>query len=175
LYHVKGGTLYQYAYRLCGLGEVLLVQDRIAESHDAFQESVHGMRIGEKWGQGRALAGLSVAAFKMGDREKAWEIIRQALQYHYESHTHYFAHFSLAAYAYLLSQHDKSLTGIEIYAMLEQQKFVRASQWFNDLYRRPIYTVAMKDNLDEVATAESIGKERNLWRTLEQIFQQPKM
>jgi DNA-binding SARP family transcriptional activator/predicted ATPase len=175
LSHVKGGTLYQYAYRLCGLGEVLLVQDQIAESHDVFQESIHGMKIGEKWGQGKALAGLSVATFKMGDREKAWEIIQQALQYHCESHTHYFAHFSLAAYAYLLSQHHNSLTAIEIFAMLEQQKFVRASQWFNDVYRKPIYAVATKDNPDEIATAESIAKECNLWRTLEQILQQAEM
>jgi tetratricopeptide (TPR) repeat protein len=175
LNHLKGGTLYQYALRLCGLGEVLLVQDRIAESHDAFQESIDGMKIGEKWGQGRALAGLGVATFKMGDREKAWEIIHQALQYHHEGHTHYFAYFSLAAYAYLLSQSHNSLTGIEIYAMLEQQRFVRDSQWFNDLYRKPIYAAAMKDNPDKVTTAESIGRQRDLWRSLEQICQQAKM
>ena len=168
---VRGGTLYQYAYRLCGLGEVLLVQDQIAESHDVFQESINDMKIGEKWGQGRALAGLSVATFKMGDRKKAWEIIQEALQYHHESHTHYFVHFSLAAYAYLLSQNHDSLTGIEIYAMLEQQKFVRDSQWFNDLYRKPVYAVALKAHPDEIATAESIGKEHSLWRTLEQILQ----
>jgi DNA-binding SARP family transcriptional activator/predicted ATPase len=175
LNHVKGGTLYQYAYRLCGLGEVLLAQDQIAESHDVFQESIYGMKIGEKWGQGKALAGLSVATFKMGDRERAWGIIQQALQHHYEGHTHYFVYFSLAAYAFLLSQHHDSLTAIEMFAMLERQKFVRASQWFNDVYRKPIYAVAMKDNPDQIATAESIGKERNLWKTLEQIFQQAEM
>jgi hypothetical protein len=154
---------------------VLLVQDQIAESHDVFQESIHGMKIGEKWGQGKALAGLSVATFKMGDREKAWGIIQQALQCHYEGHTHYFVHFSLAAYAYLLSQHHNSLTAIEIYTMLEQQDFVRASQWFNDLYRKSIYGIALKVNPDEIATAESIGKKRNLWRTLERILQQAEM
>jgi tetratricopeptide (TPR) repeat protein len=170
LKRVKGGTLYQYAFRLCGLGEVLLVQDQIAESHDAFQESILGMKIGEKWGQGRALAGLSVATFKMGDRDKAWAIIQQALQHHHEVHTHFFVHFSLAAYAYLLSQHHDSLTAIRIYAMLEQRKFVRSSQWFNDLYRKPIYAVAAKDAPEGIATAESTGKDRNLWATLGQIL-----
>jgi hypothetical protein len=59
--------------------------------------------------------------------------------------------------------------------MLEQQRFVRDSGWFSDLYRKPIYAVAMKDNPDKVTTAEAIGKERNLWRTLEQICQQAEM
>ena len=173
--HIKGGSPYQYAYSLCGLGEVLLVQGKISESKEFFQESINGMKIGEKWGQGRALAGLSIAAFKMGDREKAWEIIQQALQYHHDVHSHYFTHFSLGAYAYLLSQHGDSLTGIEIYSMLEQQKFVRDSRWFNDLYRDPIYAMAMKDNPNDITTSESAGKEMNLWKTLEQIVQQAKM
>ena len=50
LVNIQGGIPYQYAFRLCGFGEVLLVQDQIAESHDAFQESIDGMKIGEKWG-----------------------------------------------------------------------------------------------------------------------------
>ena len=107
----------------------------------------------------------------MGEREKAWEIIQQALQYHHESHSHYFTHFSLGAYAYLLSQHGDSLAGIEIFSMLEQQVFVRDSQWFNDLYRKPIYALAMKVNQREIAKAESNGKELNLWKALEQIIQ----
>jgi DNA-binding SARP family transcriptional activator/predicted ATPase len=175
LSHVKSGTLFQYAYRLCGLGEVLLVQGKIAESLDVFQESIHCMKIGERWGQGKALAGLSVATVKLGDCERARDIIVQALRCHYESHTHYFVHFSLAAYAYLLSQHHNSLTAIEIYTMLEQQEFVRASHWFNDLYRKPIYGAALTANPDEIATAESIGKKRNLWRTLGRTLQQAEM
>ena len=174
LCHIKGGTPYQYAFRLCGLGEALLVQDQIAESHNLFQESINGMKIGEKWGLGRALAGLSMAVFKMGDQEKAWELIGQALQHHHDGHTHYFSHFSLGAYANLLSRQGNILTAIEIYAMLEQQKFVRESRWFIDLYRKPIYALAMKDNLDEITTSESIGKEQDLWKTLNQILQQAK-
>jgi predicted ATPase len=175
LNHVRGGTPYQYAYRLCSLGEVLLVQNQITESHDAFLESIHDMKIGERWGQGKALAGLSVATFKMGDREQAWDVIQEALRYHLEGRTHYFAHFSLAAYAYLLSQDQDALTGIEIYAMLEQQNFVRDSQWFNDLYRRPIYAAAPKACPEALAAAESNGKERSLWSTLEQILQRAEM
>jgi len=175
LIHIKGGTPYQYAYRLCGLGEVLLVQGKIAESQDIFQESINGMKIGEKWGQGKALAGLSIATFKMGDREKAWEKIQQALQYHHDGHSHYFTYFSLGAYAYLLSQHGDSLTGIEIYSMLEQQKFVCDSRWFNHLYRDPIYALAMKDYPNDMTTSDSVGKEMELWKTLEQIIQQAKM
>jgi predicted ATPase len=171
LVNIQGGIPYQYAFRLCCFGELLLVQDQIAESYDAFQESIDGMKIGEKWGLGRTLAGLSIAFFKMGEREKAWEIIQQALQYHHESHTHYFTHFSLGAYAYLLSQHGDSLAGIEIFSMLEQQVFVRASQWFNDLYRKPIYALAMKVDPREIAKAESNGKELNIWKALEQIIQ----
>ena len=169
LIHIKGGSPYQYAFRLCGLGEVLLVQGKIPESHKILQESIYGMKIGEKWGQGRALAGLSIAAFKMGDRETAWDIIGKALQYHHDGHTYYFTHFSLGAYAYLLSKRDDPLTGIEIYSMLEQQKFVRDSCWFSDLYRGPIYAAAVKENPEEIANAESRGKERDVWRTLEQI------
>lgn len=171
LFHVREGTPYQYAYRLCGLGEVLLVQGKISESYDVFQESIAGMKIGEKWGQGKTLAGLSMAAFKIGNREKAWEIIQQALQYHHIGHTHYFTHFSLATYACLLSLNGDPLSGIEIYSMLEQQTFVRNSLWFNDLYRKPIYAAAFEKNRDEIKQAESIGKEMNLWRTLEQIIQ----
>ena len=171
LIHIKGGIPYQYAYRLCGLGEVLLVQGQIAESQDIFQESIKGMKIGEKWGQGKALAGLSIATFRMGDRKKAWEIIQQALQYHHEGHTHYFTHFSLGAYAYLLSQQGDSLTGIGIYSMLARQKFVRDSRWFRNMYRKPIYAAVMNYPKDEISTAESIGKESNLWKTLEQIIQ----
>jgi hypothetical protein len=151
---------------------VLLVKGQISESQDIFQESINGMKIGEKWGQGKALAGLSIATYKMGDQEKAREIIQQALQNHHEGHTHYFTHFSLGAYAYLLSQLGNSLTGIEIYSILEQQKFVRDSRWFNDLYRKPIYAAAMVNNPDEIIKAEAIGKDMNLWETLEQIIQQ---
>ena len=175
LIHIKGGSPYQYAFRLCGLGEVLLAQGKIPESQEKFQESINGMKIGEKWGQGRALAGLSIAAFKLGDRDKAWDIIAQALQYHHDGHTHYFTHFSLGAYAYLLSQHGDSLTGIEIFTVLEQQKFVRDSCWFSDLYRGPIFAAALEENPQEIAKAESLGEERDLWRTLELIVQQAKM
>jgi DNA-binding SARP family transcriptional activator/predicted ATPase len=175
LIHIKSGTPYQYAFRLCGLGEVLLVQDQITESYVVFQESITGMKIGEKWGQGKALAGLSMVALKMGKREEAWEFIQQALQYHYNGHTHYFTHFSLAAYAYLLSQQGDPLAGIKIYAMLNEQKFIRDSLWFKNLYRDPIYASALRDNPDEIKKAESIGKEMNLWKTLEQIVQQSKM
>jgi tetratricopeptide (TPR) repeat protein len=148
---------------------VLLVQGQISESYDVFQESIAGMRIGEKWGQGKALAGLGFAAFNMGKREKAGELIRQALQHHHEGHTHYFSYFSLGSYAYLLSQQGDIRTAIEIYAMLDQQNFVHASFWFNDLYRKPIYVVAVERNLGEIKEAEWVGKEMNLWRTLEQI------
>jgi tetratricopeptide (TPR) repeat protein len=175
LINIKGGTPYQYAYRLCGLGEVLLAQGQISESQDIFHESMQGMKIGEKWGQGKALAGLSMATFKMVDQEKAWAIIQQALQYHHDGHSHYFTHFSLAAYAGLLSLHGDPLAGIEIYAMLEQQKFVRDSRWFIDLYRKPIYALAMKDNPGEITIAESIGKERNLWESLEKIIRKAKI
>ena len=72
--HIIGGTSYQYALRLCGLGEVLLVQGQFAESRDIFEESINGMKIGEKWGLGKALAGLSIATYKMGDKEKNKEV-----------------------------------------------------------------------------------------------------
>ena len=175
LTQIKKGILYQYAFRLCGFGEVLLAQERISESYDVFQESIAGMKIGEKWGQGKALAGLSMAALKMGKREKAWEFIQQALQYHYVGHTHYFTHFSLATYACLLSLNGDPLRGIEIYSMLEQQNFVRSSRWFNDIYRKPIYSAAMEKKPGEIKKAELVGKEMNLWRTLEQIIQRAKV
>jgi tetratricopeptide (TPR) repeat protein len=175
LIQIKGGTPYQYAFRLCGFGEVLLAQDRVSESYDVFKESIAGMKIGEKWGQGKALAGLSIAAFKIGKQEKAWEFIQQALQYHYVGHTHYFTHFSLVVYACLLSLTGDPLRGIEIYSMLEQQNFVRSSHWFNDLYRKPIYATAMEKKPGEIKHAESIGKEMNLWKALEQIVRQAKV
>lgn len=175
LIHIKSGTPYQYAFRLCGLGEVLLVQGQISESYDVFRESITGMKIGEKWGQGKALAGLSMAALKMGKRDKAWEFIQQALQLHHEGHTHYFSYFSLGAYAYLLSQQGDIRTAIEIYAMLDQQNFVRDSCWFNNLYRKPIYSIAMEKKTSEIKKGESIGKEMDLWETLEQIIQQVKV
>lgn len=105
----------------------------------------------------------------------AYNIIQRALQYHHDGHSHYFAHFSLGAHAYLLSQHGASLTGIEIYSMLEQQKFVRDSRWFNDLYRDPICALAKKDNPNDMTTSESVGKDMKLWKTLEQIIQQANM
>ena len=169
LIQIKGGVSYQYAIRLCGLGEVLLVQDHISESYEVFQESIAGMKIGEKWGLGKALAGLSIAAYKMGDNKKAWEMVRQALQYHYEGHTYYFSHFSLGAYAYLISEKGDWLTGIMIYSMLAQQKFVRESCWFTDLYRDPIYALACKENPDDITASESAGKTMNLWVTLDRL------
>ncbi|MGW8225991.1 MAG: protein kinase domain-containing protein, partial [Anaerolineales bacterium] len=172
LVNLRGGIPYQYAFRLCCFGELLLVQNQISESYNLFEESLNGMEIGEKWGQGRALAGLSIAAFKMGDREKARELIQLALGYHHEGHTYYFTHYSLGAYAYLISHIGDTLTGIKIYAMLEQEKFVRDSRWFIDLYRNPIYALAMKNNPDEITTCESTGKQMNLWKSLEQIIQQ---
>jgi predicted ATPase/DNA-binding SARP family transcriptional activator len=172
LVNIQSGIPYQYAFRLCCYGELLLVQDKISESYELFKESLKGMKIGEKWGQGRALAGLSIAAFMLGDREKAWEIVQQALGYHHEAHTHYFTHFSLGAYAYIISQNGDSLTGLKIYAILEQQLFVRDSRWFIDLYRNPIYALAMKNNLNEISTCESVGRQMNLWRSLEQIVQE---
>ena len=171
LLNVREGTLYQYAYRLCGLGEVLLVQGQFAESRDVFEESVIGMKIGEKWGLGKALAGMSVATYKMGDKEKAWELIQHALQYHHEGHTYYFTHFSLGAYAYLLSQQGDVLAGVTLYSMLANQKFVRDSCWFTDLYRDPIYALAFKNDPSGVIASESAGKTMNLWAALEQIVQ----
>ena len=174
LIYIQDGTPYQYAIRLCGLGELLLAQDQISESQEIFQQSIIGMKIGEKWGEGKALAGLSVAAFKMGEREKSREIIHQALRKHHESHSHYFTHFSLAAYAYLLSQQGDPLTGIKIYAMMNEQKFIHDSQWFKKLYRDPIYASALRDTPDEIHKVELIGKQMNLWKTLEQIVLQSK-
>lgn len=50
LIYIQDGLPYQYAIRLCVLGQVLLVQDRNSESYGIFQESFSGMKIGEKWG-----------------------------------------------------------------------------------------------------------------------------
>jgi predicted ATPase/DNA-binding SARP family transcriptional activator len=173
LLHIREGTPYQYAYRLCCLGEVLLVLGQFAESRDVFQESIDGMKIGEKWGLGKAMAGLSIAAYKLGEKEKAWEIVQQALQYHYEGHTHYFSHFSLGAYAYLLSHQGNPLNGIEIYAMLDKQEFVRNSCWFADLYRDPIYALAVKEGPGDITASESAGKAMDLWVTLERLSNKP--
>ncbi len=170
LQNLKSGNPYQYAFRLTGFGEVLLALGHILESRNVFQESIKGMKIGEQWGLGRALAGLGAATLLMGDREKARETIHQAVQYHFEGHTHYFTHFSLAAYAYLHALSGNSLKGIEQYATLEKQNFCRNSCWFNDLYRKPIYTLARKETPDLIALSEARGQERNLWQTLEQIF-----
>lgn len=172
LLNIQDGIPYQYAFRLCCFGELLLVQDQIAESYNIFHESLDSMKIGEKWGLGRALAGLSIAAFKMGERERALDIIQEALQNHQDSQSHYFTHFSLAAYAYLLSHLGESLAGIEIISMLDRHEFVRNSHWFNDLYRKPIYALAMKVDPREIVEAESIGKEQNMWKTLEKIIEQ---
>ena len=130
------------------------------------------MKFGEKWGQGKAFAGMSIAAFKMGKQEKGWELIRQALQHHYIGHTHYFSYFSLGAYAYLLSQQGYMQTAIEIYAMLDQQNFVHTSCWFNDLYRKPIFAAASDSKPGDINKAELAGKKMNLWETLQQIVQQ---
>ncbi len=58
--------------------------------------------------------------------------------------------------------------------MSDEQKFVSGSRWFKNLYRDPIYASALRENPDEITKAESIGKEMNLWKTLEQIVQQSK-
>lgn len=55
LIYIQDGLPYQYAIRLCVLGQVLLVQDRNSESYGIFQESFSGMKIGEKWGRVKRL------------------------------------------------------------------------------------------------------------------------
>lgn len=170
LTRIKEGVAYQYAFRLCCLGEVLLAQGRHAECLEIFRESIAGMKIGEKWGQGRALAGLSIATFKTGDPEEAWKLVFQALRLHFDSKTHYFSHFSLGAYAYLLSHRGDALGAIEVYAMLSRQKFVRDSAWFRDLYCKPIYAMAVRHKPEEISSVENTGQHKDLWRTIDQVL-----
>ena len=85
-------------------------------------------------------------------------------------HTFYFAHYSLAAYAFLLSQYNEVLSGIEIYNLLAEQQFVRNSQWFKDLYRTSIYQHAKDLPKDQILAAEAKGKDLDFWETMGKII-----
>jgi tetratricopeptide (TPR) repeat protein len=172
LTYLEKGTDYQYALRLCGLGEVLLVQGKAEEAYAIFKQSVLGMRIGEPWGLGKTLAGLSVATSMRGDPETAWITILQALEKHLEMHTFYFAHYSLAAYAFLLSQRGDVLSGIEIYTLLARQKFVHNSCWFDDLYCKEVYACGNVLHAEDISAAEARGKDLDLWETVDRLIRE---
>jgi tetratricopeptide (TPR) repeat protein len=168
---LKKRTDYQYGFRLCGLAENLLAKGQIDEAHSLFQQSVSRMHTGELWGFGRGLAGLSMTTFLTGDSEAAWKVVRQALEIHLEMRTFYFAHFSLSAYAYLLSQHDEALFGVEIYNLVAQQKFVNQSLWFADLYQKPIHASVRKLPKGDISKAEAKGKNLDFWHTVGKIIE----
>jgi DNA-binding SARP family transcriptional activator/predicted ATPase len=166
---LKDGTGYQYALRICGLGEVLLAKGQAENALSLFDESVNRMQTGEPWGLGKALAGLGVSTFLTGDPDAACGFVQQALEIHLEMRTFYFAHYSLAAYAFLLSQRNKVLSGIEIYNLLAEQQFVLNSLWFNDIYRSAIYQRAKGLPKDEILAAESKGKDLDFYDKLVEL------
>ncbi len=127
-----------------------------------------GFRDEESW----ALAGLGYVARLVGDREKARQHFRAALQGAVETKGLFPAAFSLPGAALLLADRGQRERAVEIYALVSQYPFVAKSRWFEDIAGQHIAAAAADLPREVVEAAQARGRARNLQDVVAELLAQ---
>jgi tetratricopeptide (TPR) repeat protein len=163
---------YQYALRSRYLGDVLLAQGKYKAAREAYLFSYNFFKSFDTKGwMLTALTGLSRTEFALGDKSDAWKHSVQALQLYSEIQLYsFFVYLTLAEIALLLADRGELDWAVELFSLVTMQGYLAKSQWFADLYGKPLEAMAAKLPMREIDEAKKLGQAKDLRETVETLL-----
>ena len=117
------------------------------------------------------LSGLSRTEFALGDKTGAWTHAAQALQLFGEIQLYsFFVYLTLAEIALLLADRGELDWAVELFSLVTMQGYLAKSQWFADLYGKPLEAMAAKLPMREIDEAKKLGQAKDLRETVETLL-----
>jgi tetratricopeptide (TPR) repeat protein len=158
-------------FNLCVLGSVALAEGAFAEAEGRLQASVAVYReIGMLAELGWALACKGYAARGLGQPERAWPFLAEALQIGAEIGAFFPPITALPAVALLLIEENQVERAVELYACVMRYPYATNSRWFEDVAGREISAAEETLQPKVVAGAQERGQARDLWATAEELL-----
>jgi tetratricopeptide (TPR) repeat protein len=111
---------------------------------------------------GQPLALLGYIAYRRGDRAKALDYLAQALENGIQKG--FFAVFLLAlsVLAVMLAESGELEQAVELYAAVTAHPFARNSQWFEDMFGKPLKALWAGLSPEIISAAQERGSQRKL-------------
>jgi hypothetical protein len=119
--------------------------------------------VQERRYQGTAAACLALVARALGQDERAWEHLREALRTALDIRYHHPLVFALSAVSLLLADAGQVQRAVELYALASQSPFVANSPWFEDVVGQHIQAAAAVLPPETAAADRERGRQRDLW------------
>jgi predicted ATPase/DNA-binding SARP family transcriptional activator len=169
---VQDMSEYEVALRHRYLGDVLLAQEKPKEAREAYQYSYQFFQVkNEKGWMFTALTGLSRTELALGDQNVAWLHAIRALQFYGEIRLYnFFVYLTLADIALLLADRGAIIRSLELYGLVTRQGYLAHSQWFADLYGKPIEAKAGEIPVAEVEEAKKRGQTSDLSEVVDTLL-----
>jgi tetratricopeptide (TPR) repeat protein len=143
-----------------GLGESDHARHDLAESIRIFRERQFTPVI-----LGWALSGLAYAERRLGNRQAAWEHLREAIGIGMDKDIFWVFIYVLPTAALLLADQGENAQAVELYALALRYAIISNSRWFEDVAGREIAALAASLPLEVAAAAQERGRRRDLQET----------
>lgn len=168
---------FEQAFARWQLGMTLLALGRASEAEHLFQDCLQSYtEFRRQDGVGSAYAGLGLAAYLVGDTERAWDHIQTALQLLYEYQHFFWLFYALGALALLLDQRGQAIQAIETYSMIARYPFVANSKWFQDVIGNRLEQLAANHlPAKEIDAARQRAGSMEVWGTVRQMLKEPRL
>jgi hypothetical protein len=118
------------------------------------------------------LGSLCCAYIKSGDISEAEKVIPEALEFALGQKTALYLAATLPTLALLKAEKGKTERAVELYALACREPYVANSQWYEDVFGRPITEAAATLPSETVEAAKERGRGLDLWQTAESLLQE---
>ncbi|MCE7985208.1 MAG: hypothetical protein DYG89_28890 [Caldilinea sp. CFX5] len=146
----EGDDRHGLALSELGLGEIALVEEDFAEALALFRKSAaHFAEVHQRDEEAIALADLGAALRGLGRRREARQAIAQALQITQDIGVFAAVLFAIEAYAFLLADEGEAARALELYTLIAQHPYVKASRLHQEQFERYI-----GPRIESLSTAE---------------------
>jgi predicted ATPase len=167
----KAGPWREIGLSLLLLGDAALTEGASREAHDILGESLDTLQeIGYRPELGPVLAGLGVAACRLGDLLRARKHCHEALRICTEMVAVFPLLCVLPAAALLLAEQGKSERAVEVYTLASRYPYVANSRWFEDVVGKHITAAAADLPSGVVSAAQERGRALDWWETAEALL-----
>lgn len=154
------------------MGELALVEGRYEEARQYWQEAVTLCENNSVWlFEGSYRGHLAVAELRLGHHDRAWACLVDALRTvvgRLVGTTHVM--HILPPVALFLAEQGQAGCAVEIYALAQRYAHIANSRWDQDVFGRPLATVAASLPAEEVAEAQERGHARDLEATIRELL-----
>jgi tetratricopeptide (TPR) repeat protein len=154
-----------------GLGEIVSAQGGLVEARQRLEESVAIFReVGQREHEALALIALARVSIGLGQRDRAHEDLRRALQI--AIHVRAFAPsiFAIAISALLFLNRDEVERAVELCALASRYPYFGSSRFWEDVAGKHIAAATAALPSEMVAAAQERGRARDLWGTAEELL-----